>query len=101
MSEPAAERQQGRTLEMFLSVPAEGRLRRIASDLATRIAEHLGSDASTAESLAGAVEGLASRVGAGAPQGEIAFEFRQLPGALVIEARCDGEASEVRHPLPA
>ena len=86
---------------MFLSVPAEGELRRIASDLAIRIAEHLGCDASKAESLAEAVDGLASRVGVSAGQGEIAFEFRQLPGALVIEARCDGRASEVRHPLPA
>jgi hypothetical protein len=101
MSEPAAERQQDRKLEMFLSVPAEGQLRRIASDLATRIAEHLGSDASKAQSLAKAVDGLASRVSASAERDEIAFEFRHVPGALVIEARCDGEASEVRHPLPA
>lgn len=89
-------------LEMRLSVPAEGGLREIARELATKIAEHLGSGAPDAASLGAAVDGLASRLSNGhARQGQdITFEFRQVEGALVIRARCSGESSEVRHPLP-
>ncbi len=89
-------------LEMQLSVPAEGDLRDVARELATRIAEHLGARAPDAQSLGALVDGLASRLGNGsAHQGKaITFEFRQVEGELVIEARCDGEASEVRHQLP-
>ena len=48
------------------------------------------------------VEKLAAKVGHGGQQGgSITFEFRQVGAELVIEARCDGQASEVRHPLPA
>jgi hypothetical protein len=32
---------------------------------------------------------------------DITFSFRRDDGELVIEASCDGEASEVRHRLPA
>ncbi len=86
---------------MRLSVPAEGGLRDIASELATKIAEHLGANAPDAQSLGAMVEGLASRLGAGGGrQEDITFEFRQVDGELVIEARCSGRASEVRHPLP-
>ncbi|MGH9371483.1 MAG: hypothetical protein ACRD15_08135 [Vicinamibacterales bacterium] len=90
-------------LEMRLSVPAEGGLRGIASELATRIAEHLGSKSPDAQSLGAMVDGLASRLGNGGAHAErdITFEFRQVDGELVIEARCNDEASEVRHPLPA
>ncbi len=31
----------------------------------------------------------------------ITFEFRRVANELVIEARRNSEASEVRHPLPA
>jgi hypothetical protein len=89
-------------LEMRLSVPAEGSLRAIAGELAAKIAEHLGTATPDAQSLARMVEGLASRLGngGGQPKQEITFVFRQEAGELVIEARCDGEASEVRHRLP-
>ncbi|MGH9370499.1 MAG: hypothetical protein ACRD15_03085, partial [Vicinamibacterales bacterium] len=91
-----------RALEMRLSVPPEGGLRGIASELATKIAEHLGARSPDAQSLGAMVDGLASRLGnGGAQQQDITFEFRQVDGELVIEARCDGKASEVRHPLPA
>jgi hypothetical protein len=99
----ASERhQESRALEMRLSVPAEGGLRRIASELATKIAEHLGTASPDAQSIGAMVDGLASRFGNGGHGAEdITFDFRQVDGELVIEARCDGEASEVRHPLPA
>ena len=87
---------------MRLWVPAEGELRAIASELATRIAEHLGTSGPGAQSIGSTVEKLAAQVGHGGQQGgSIRFEFRQVGGELVIEARCDGQASEVRHPLPA
>ena len=91
-----------RALEMRLSVPAEGSLRAIAGELAARIAEHLGTASPDAQSVAKTVEGLASRLGNGGghQKHDITFVFRQEAGELVIEARCDGEASEVRHPLP-
>jgi hypothetical protein len=89
-------------LKMRLSVPAKGSLRTIAGELAAKIAEHLGTTSPDARSLATMVEGLASQLGNGGghPEQDITFEFRQEAGELVIEARCDGEASEVRHPSP-
>jgi hypothetical protein len=93
---------ESRALEMRLSVPAEGGLRGIASELATKIAEYLGTGSPDAQSIGAMVDGLASRLGNGGKGAQdITFNFRQVDGDLVIEARCDGEASEVRHPLPA
>jgi len=86
---------------MRLSVPAEGGLRRIASELATKVAQHLGTNAPDAQSLGATVEKLASRLGTDGGHQDITFEFRQVAGELIIEARCNGQASEVRHPLPA
>ena len=90
-------------LEMRLWVPADGSLRSIASELATKVAEHLGTNAPDARSLGDTIERVASKLGnSGSPEGQnIRFSFRQVSGELVIEARCNGEASEVRHPLPA
>jgi len=91
-----------RALVMHLSVPAEGGLRSIAGDVAARIAEHLGFAAAEARTVADLVERLASRLGNGGPPGRaISFEFRDADGELVIAGRCNGETSEVRHPLPA
>jgi hypothetical protein len=92
-----------RALEMRLSVPAEGGLRGIASELATKIAEYLGTQSSDARSLGAAIDDLASRLGNGGAHGEqdITFEFRLVGGELVIEARRNGEATQVRHPLPS
>jgi hypothetical protein len=83
-------------LVMRLSVPAEGGLRAVATELAARIAEYLGGrqpDASVGES----VDGLASRVARGGA--DITFEFRHVERELVIHARCDGHSSEARHKL--
>ena len=87
---------------MRLSVPVAGDLRGIVCELVTKIAEHLGTSHSDARSLGGRVEGLASRLGNGGrdEEQEITFEFRELRGELVIEARCSGHTSEVRHQLP-
>lgn len=86
---------------MHLSVPPEGHFRAIASELAVRIAEHLGGEAPESGAVGDQVEALASRLaGAGTPGRPITFEFRQEQGALVIEGRCGGEISELRHPLP-
>jgi hypothetical protein len=45
---------------------------------------------------------LASRLANGGSTGqEITFEFRLVKGELVVQARCNGVASEVRQRLPA
>jgi hypothetical protein len=101
MPETAGNNTENRALEMRLSVPAEGDLRSIASELAAKIAEHLGAKSRDAQSLGAKVDGLASRLGTDGRQPDITFEFRQVNGELIIEARCDGQASEVRHQLTA
>jgi hypothetical protein len=90
-------------LDMRLWVPAEGGLRGIAGELATKVAEHLGTSAPDAQSLGAAVEKLASDLGQGGSHqgGLITIDFRRVGSELVIEASCNGHASEVRHPLPA
>jgi len=87
---------------MRLWVPAEGGLRGIASELAAKIAQHLGTAAPDAQSLGAMIDRLASQLGNsdGHEGQDITFSFRQVDGELVIEARRDNEASEVRHPLP-
>lgn len=93
----------GPSLEMRLSVPAHGDLRGVASVLAARIAEHLGTAAPDAEALGRQIEGLAANLGTKEASAEqaITFGFRRVANELVIEARRNSEASEVRHPLPA
>ncbi len=91
-----------RALDLRLWVPAEGDLREIASELAAKIAEQLGAGSPDAKQLGERVAGLASKVanGGGHAGQEITFEVRQVDGELVVQARCNGEASEVRQPLP-
>lgn len=94
--------QESPALSMDLSVPAVGGLRGIARDLATAVAQHLGAGAPEAQAIGAAVEGLASQLGnGGQADSAITFEFRQARGELVIEGRCSGQASEVRHSLPS
>ena len=103
MPEKSGSAPAGPELEIRLWVPADGSLRGIASELATKVAEHLGTNAPDARSLGATIERVASQLGRD-PQSEghdITFSFRQVYRELVIEARCDREASEVRHPLPA
>ena len=88
-------------LDVRLSVPAEGDLRDIAAELAAKIAEHLGVKAADAAALSTAVSGLASRLASSGGQPDITFDFRQGDRELIIEARCAGQASEVRLPLTA
>jgi hypothetical protein len=90
-------------LDLRLSVPAEGGLRSLAGELAAKIAQHLGTTAPDAQSLAAVVEKLAAQLGNfGKHEGQdITFSFRQVDGELVIEARRNDEASVVRHPLPS
>ena len=104
MPEPSSHGPDSPALEMRLWVPAAaGELRRIAGELAVKIAQHLGTTAPDAQSLGATVERLASELGNfGRHEGQdITFSFRQVDGELIIAARRDGEASEVRHPLPS
>ena len=89
-----------RALDLRLRVPADGELRVIAGELAAKIAEHLGAGSPGAQDLGARVAGLASKLANGGGHADITFEFRQVDGELVVEARCDGQASEVRQPLP-
>lgn len=86
-------------LKLRLSVPAQGGLRRVAAEMATRIAAHLGSSAPGSESAGAVLEELAERVAPAGTQGEITFEFSELDRQLLIRARCDGRSSEARHAL--
>jgi hypothetical protein len=89
------------TLVLRLSVPAQGGLRVVAPELAARVAEYLGDKAHDAGAVSAALEGVASRVAPNGSDADIQFEFRQVEGELVIEARCGSRTSEVRCPLPA
>lgn len=81
---------------MRLSVPSEGDLGSVAGELAAKLAEFLGGEAGT---IGATLAAMTSRV---AESGEdITFEFRHVNRELVIQARCNGRSSEVRHPLPA
>jgi hypothetical protein len=92
-----------RALDLRLWVPAEGNLHRIAGELAAKIAEQLGAGSPDAQQLGERVAVLASRLanGGGSTGQEITFEFRQVEGELVVQARCNAMASEVRQRLPA
>jgi hypothetical protein len=102
MPEPTGNSADRRALDLRLWVPARGELRVIAGELAAKIAEHLGTGSPDAQELAARVASLASQVANGgrAAGQDITFEFRQVERELVVEARCDGEVSEVRQPLP-
>ena len=89
------------TLVLRLSVPAEGVLREVATELATRVAEYLGDQTRDGAAVAAALESVASRVAPNGSDADIEFDFRQVEGELVIEARCGSRTSEVRCPLPA
>jgi hypothetical protein len=82
-------------LEMRLSVPSEGTLSAVAGELAAKVAEFLGGESGP---IGATLDQLASRVAAAGE--DITFEFRQIDRELVIQARCNGRSSEVRHPLP-
>ena len=90
-----------RSLVLKLSVPAQGGLRGLATEMATKIAAYLGTNLPDAESAGVTLEGLAERVAPHGSEGDITFEFREVEGELVIRAHCDNRSSEARYPLPA
>jgi hypothetical protein len=101
MPESTGKTEAGRALDLRLSVPAEGDLREIAGELAAKVAEHLGAAAGDAQALAARVARLALQLRSASPQAQdIAMEFRQVEGELVVEAHCAGEVSEVRQEIP-
>jgi hypothetical protein len=101
MPDTTADNAASPALDLTLSVPAEGDLRGIAGELAAKVAEHLGAKSPDAQSLGTKVAGLASQLGNGGghTNQEISFEFRQVNGELVVKARCNGEATELRQQL--
>jgi hypothetical protein len=88
-------------LVLRLSVPAQGPLRAVAADIAGKVAESLGDKALEAGPVGAALERVASVVAPDGIDAQITFEFRQIEGELLIEARCGSRSSEVRCPLPA
>ena len=101
MPEPTGQTADGHAFDLRLSVPAEGDLREIAGLVAAKVAEHFGTAAADAQSLAAKVAKLAQELRNGSPQAQdIAMAFRTVEGELVVEARCAGRASEVRHEIP-
>ena len=99
MPESTGKSADGHAFALRLSVPAQGDLHKLAGEVAAKVAEHLG--AGDAQSLAGKVADLAAKLRNGSPQAQdIAMVFRLVEGELVVEARCAGGASEVRHEIP-
>ena len=96
MPASAAKAPHAPALEMRLSVPADGNLKDVATELAAKIAEFLGADS---PSMGAAIGTLTSRV---ASAGEnVTFEFRHVGRELVIRAHCNGRSAEERRPLTA
>jgi hypothetical protein len=89
------------SLFLRLSVPAQGGLRVIATEVAARVAEYLGDDKVDAATVSSAVDSVAAKVAPNGSDGEIHFDFREVDGDLLIEARCGHHTSHVRCPLPA
>ena len=99
MPESTGKSADGHAFALRLSVPAHGDLHEIAREVAAKVAEHVG--AGDAQSLAAKVAQLAAQLRNGSPQAQdIAMEFRTVEGELVVEARCAGGVSEVRHEIP-
>jgi hypothetical protein len=92
----------GFTLVLRVSLPAGGAFHGIASDLAAKIAEYLGSRRMDPKTAALLIQDLATAVVPPGNNGtaDITFEFHQTEGELRIEARCAGRTSEARHSLP-
>jgi hypothetical protein len=90
----------GNAMLIRLSVPAEGRMRAVATEIARKLAEYLGTKPTDAETVGRTIDGLATRVCTG-DTGDITFEFREQDRELVILARCSGRSSEARCPLSA
>ena len=61
----------------------------------------LGAAVPDPESVGTDLEKLAGRVAPAGTDADIGFEFRKTADELLIEARCEGQASELRHRLPA
>lgn len=88
-------------LILRVSAPATEMSHAVITDLAAKLAAVLGSSEAEAQEAVGAVERVMREVAAGAARGdEIAVEFAQAPGALLIQARCGGRAADARHALP-
>jgi hypothetical protein len=83
-----------------LTVPAAGDLRAIARDIATKVAEYVGTAGPEAESIADALDGAAARVAPPGSDVDISFEFQRADGELTIRARSGDRSSEVRCKLP-
>ena len=101
MPESTGKTADGQAFDLRLSVPADGDLREIAGEVAAKVAQHLGAASGDAQSLAAKVAKLAQELRNGSPQAQdIAIEFRQVEGEIVVEARCADKASEVRQEIP-
>jgi len=93
-----------RTLEgivLRLSVPFEGELRVVASDLVPRIVDYFKERAPAATVVHAAIDHVARSVAPASGDAMITFDFREANGELLIEAHCGSRSSEVRCPLPA
>lgn len=82
-----------------LSVPSAGELRTVCPEVAAKVAEYCGAPAPDAETLGASLDRAVSALAGGS--GPIELVFRRSGGDLVVEARANGQTSEVRHALPA
>ena len=98
MPESRGDAAQGSPLLLRVSVPAHGDLRRVATLVAGKLAEYLGSAPLQAAAV-DVMDSLAASVAPPNGDSVIAFEFRRGNSDLVIEAECNGRSSEVRYPI--
>lgn len=93
--------QDASTLVLRISVPASADYQVILKELAAKVAVYLGDTDSDGRAAADALDQVTATLASGAGNGDIVFEFRQAPDALLIRAHADGRSADVRRPLPS
>ena len=88
-------------MDLRLTIPASAPYHAVAGELAGKFAEYSGADAAAAATLARAVEALADRLGAAAPDGSIALVIEAREREMVVAAESGGRREQVTCPLPA
>jgi hypothetical protein len=88
-------------VDLRLTIPAAGPYHAVAGELAGKFAEFSGADSAAAATLAKAVEALADRLGASAPNSSIALVMEARERELVVVAESGARREQATCPLPA
>lgn len=90
-----------RPAALRLTIPAAAPFHAVAGELAGRFAEYSGAESAAAATLGRAVEALADRLGAAAPNGSIALLMETRGRKMVVVAESGAHREQVTCPLPA